>query len=211
MASSTTSLTPQARRTFQESFDVFEKTVHRYSTTDDRDFSDTTLQDVREAARQIERQLAARQCLRNMKRLEPLLNGLEAYSKVVEVLCNGTPFIPWVWVSLSVHFVQYCADFGRPLKAPIKLMMKVIMPCYPVRSSTSNYLKLATDNLGAFEKLMKAYGQIAELLPRLNRLGDALRDKPDFQQALAVVYSDIMEFHRQAYKFFRRNGKYTKP
>ena len=24
---------------------------------------------------------------------------------------------------------------------------------------------------------------------------------------LAIIYSDIMEFHRQAYKFFRRNGE----
>jgi uncharacterized FlgJ-related protein len=92
-------LTPQARRTFQESFDSFEKTVQRYSRTDDREFSDTTLRDVRDAAKQVERQLAARQCMRNMRRLEPFLNGLEAYSKVIEVLCNGTPFLSWIWVS----------------------------------------------------------------------------------------------------------------
>jgi uncharacterized FlgJ-related protein len=98
-ATSLVALTPQARRTFQESFDSFEKTVQKYSRTDDREFSDTTLRDVRDAAKQIERQLAARQCLRNMKRLEPFLNGLEAYSKVIEVLCNGTPFLSWIWVS----------------------------------------------------------------------------------------------------------------
>jgi uncharacterized FlgJ-related protein len=92
-------LTPQARRTFQESFDSFEKTVQRYSRTDDREFRNTELRDVRDAAKQVERQLAARQCMRNMKRLEPFLNGLEAYSKVIEVLCNGTPFLSWIWVS----------------------------------------------------------------------------------------------------------------
>jgi hypothetical protein len=106
MTSSRTSLTPQARRIFQESFDAFEKTVHHYSTTDDREFSDTTLRDVREAAIQIQQQLAARQCLRNMKRLEPLLDGLEAYSKIIEVLCNDTPFLAWVWVSQFSHFFQ---------------------------------------------------------------------------------------------------------
>lgn len=30
--------------------------------------------------------------------------------------------------------------------------------------------------------------------------------KPDFQQVLAVFYADILEFHRRAYKFFRRRG-----
>ncbi|KAH8698037.1 hypothetical protein GQ44DRAFT_832316 [Phaeosphaeriaceae sp. PMI808] len=165
-----TPLTLQARRTFQESFDSFERTVEGFSRTDARDFNDTTLRDVRDAAKQIERQLAARQCLRNMKRLEPLLNGLETYSKVIEVLCNGTFSVSWIW-------------------APIKLMMK-----------------LATDHISAFEKLVTAYGQIAAMLPRFDLLSNALRDKPDFQQALAVVYSDILEFHKHAYKFFRRNG-----
>jgi len=100
-ASSTTTLTPlssQARNTFKTSFERFERTVKGYSSTDHRDFSSTTLEDVRQAARQVEQELAARQCLRNMKRLEPFLNGLEAYSKVVEVLCNGTPYVPWIWV-----------------------------------------------------------------------------------------------------------------
>jgi hypothetical protein len=78
---------------------------------------------------------------------------------------------------------------------------------FSVGVDIADYTKLAMDNLGAFEKLIKAYDQIAGLLPRLNRLGDALREKPDFQQTLAVVYSDIMEFHKHAYKFFRRNGQ----
>ncbi|KAH7068217.1 hypothetical protein BKA63DRAFT_109499 [Paraphoma chrysanthemicola] len=168
--SSATTLTPQARRTFQDSFESFERTVQKYSRTDGREFTETTLRDVRDAAKQIEGQLAARQCLRNMKRLEPLLNGLEAYSKVVEVLCNGTPFVSWIW-------------------APIKLLMK-----------------LATDHISAFEKLIRAYGQIADFMPRFDRLSKALIGEPDFQQALAVVYSDILEFHRHSYKFFRRNG-----
>jgi hypothetical protein len=48
------------------------------------------------------------------------------------------------------------------------------------------------------------------MLPRFDRLGTALQDKPDFQQALAVVYSDILTFHEHAYKLFRRNGKHIR-
>jgi hypothetical protein len=207
MASLTTSLTPQARRTFQESFDAFERTVKKHSATDDRDFSDTTLRDVREAAVQIERQLAARQTLRNMKRLEPLLDALEAYSKVIGVLCNGTPFVSWVWVCLALRIIQHIANVCLHYEGAYQIddEGKHSLPF----GDTANHSKLATDNLGAFEKLMKAYSQIAELLPRLNQLSDALRDKSDFQQVLAMVYSDILEFHRHAYKFFRRNGQYT--
>ncbi|KAF1952459.1 hypothetical protein CC80DRAFT_479208 [Byssothecium circinans] len=163
-------LTAQASNTFRNSFDHFERTVLSQSQSDHRDFSSTTLQDVRQAAKEVEQQLAARQCLRNMRRIEPFLNGLEAYSKVIEVLCNGTPYLPWIW-------------------APVKLM-----------------LKLAKDHIIAFEKLMSAYGRIAENLPRFDRLSQAYRHQPDFQQVLAVVYSDILEFHRQAYKFFKRHS-----
>ncbi|KAF2001862.1 hypothetical protein P154DRAFT_618946 [Amniculicola lignicola CBS 123094] len=164
------SLTAQARNTFQASFGKFEKTVNKLSKDDCRDFSSTELQDVWKAAREIEQQLAARQCLRNVRRIEPLLNGLETYSKVIEVLCNGTPYLPWIW-------------------APIKLM-----------------LKLAADHLKAFDKLISAYGHIAECLPRFDRLSHAYRQHPDFQRVLAVIYSDILEFHRCAYKLFRKSG-----
>ena len=68
---------------------------------------------------------------------------------------------------------------------------------------------MAADYENAFEKLISAYGQIAEHLPRFDRLSDAYRDHPDFQKVLALVYSDIMEFHRRAYKFFKRSGTYA--
>ena len=100
-ASTSTSLTltPQARSTFQSSFDKFEHTVQKLSKDDQREFSSTSIQDVWKAAKDIEQQLAARQCIRNLRRIEPLLHGLERYSKVLEVICNGTPYLPWIWVS----------------------------------------------------------------------------------------------------------------
>ncbi|ORY13015.1 hypothetical protein BCR34DRAFT_600139 [Clohesyomyces aquaticus] len=84
------------------------------------------------------------------------------YAKVIEVLCNGTPYLQWIW--------------------------------------------LAKDYTDAFEKLIAAYSHIAECLPRFDRLSDAYRNNPDFQRVLAVIYSDIVEFHRHAYKFFRKSG-----
>lgn len=66
---------------------------------------------------------------------------------------------------------------------------------------------LVMDRLGAFEKLLAAYSQIAAMLPQFDRLGTALQDNPDFQQVLAIVCSDILEFHQHAYKFFMRNSK----
>jgi len=43
-------------------------------------------------------------------------------------------------------------------------------------------------------------------MPRFDRLSAAFIDDPDFQQVLGLFYADILEFHRRAYKFFRRHG-----
>lgn len=53
---------------------------------------------VKDAIRQIEQQLAAEQKLRNFDRLVPFLDAIETYSKALEVACNGTPYLPWIWV-----------------------------------------------------------------------------------------------------------------
>ena len=92
-----------AQRAIKAAFQDLEKVV---STEDRVELNDTTLDDVRKAAYQIENQLAARQSLRNMQRLIPLFDGLQHYSKTIEVLCNGTPYLAWIW-------------------APIKLILKV--------------------------------------------------------------------------------------
>ncbi|OAL43118.1 hypothetical protein IQ07DRAFT_650395 [Pyrenochaeta sp. DS3sAY3a] len=157
----------QARLTLVGAFDRFAATV---TPADQRLFSDTKLKDVRDAAIQIERQLRARRTQRNMARLDPFLRGVEHYSKVVEVLCNGTPYLSWVW-------------------APVKLMLMVTV-----------------DSIGAFETLINAYGKIADMMPRLDRLANALVDDLNFQNVLALLYSDIIEFHRRAYKFVRRKS-----
>ncbi|KAI0543263.1 hypothetical protein GGR58DRAFT_519395 [Xylaria digitata] len=157
----------QARGIIQLAFQSLEKTI---SPADSRKFASTNLQDVRAAAIKLEEQLSARRCLRNMRRLEPLFNGLGHYANAVGVLCNGTPFLPWVW-------------------APITLILNV-----------------ASEYVEAFEKVIDAYSRIAESLKRFEFLNSAYASDKDFQQTLAVFYSDILQFHEQAYKFLTRNG-----
>ncbi|KAI0814684.1 hypothetical protein GGR55DRAFT_686923 [Xylaria sp. FL0064] len=160
-------VSPQAKRTIQEAFGSLDKTI---SPADSRNFANTTLQDVRLAAMQLEEQLAARRCLRNMRRLEPLFKGLEHYAKVIEVLCNGTPYLAWIW-------------------APITLV-----------------LRLASEYVEAFEKIINAYSRIAESLKRFESLNEAFASDKDFQQTLAAFYANILEFHQHAYKTTTRNG-----
>lgn len=88
-----------AQRIIREAFEDLERAV---STSDRVSLKDTTLDDVREAANLVENELAARQSLRNMRRLEPLFTGLGHFSKIIEVLCNGTPYMPWIWAPIKL-------------------------------------------------------------------------------------------------------------
>jgi hypothetical protein len=66
--------------------------------------------------------------------------------------------------------------------------------------------QLATDHSTIFEKLLEAYAEIAEVLPSFDRLQEAFKNDMNLQTALGFVYADILNFHQQAYSFFRRRG-----
>ncbi len=70
----------------------------------------------------------------------------------------------------------------------------------------ANYFQLASEYTEVFEKLINAYQQIGEALPRFDRLQNTFEDNSEFQRVLALVYADILEFNRRAYKFFRRRS-----
>jgi hypothetical protein len=92
------SLNPHARLIFKEAFDKLKETVDSINPQHIPLFQNTKLEDVFNASREIEKALAKRKCMRNMRRLTPFLRSLEHYSKSVEILCNGTPYLPWIWV-----------------------------------------------------------------------------------------------------------------
>jgi hypothetical protein len=98
-----------ARKTIKTAYDELDRTI---TPGDKRDFGNTTLQHVRKAALDIENQLAARQSLRNMRRLMPFFQGLEHYSKVVDILCNGTPYLPWIWAPITLILRIACEYVG---------------------------------------------------------------------------------------------------
>lgn len=105
----------QARLTLRDAFERFAATV---TPGDKREFTNTKLNDVRDEAIKIEQQLRARRTQRYMVRLDPFLRGVEHYSKVVEVLCNGTPYLSWIW-------------------APVKLMLMVSLFFTPIMPKNS--------------------------------------------------------------------------
>lgn len=93
---------------------------------DERIQTTAKVDDVRLALRQIEQQLAARQSLRNLGRLAPFLDAADRLTKPIDVLCNGTPFLPYVWVGCSYILILKKRDAElRLLQAPLKLILQV--------------------------------------------------------------------------------------
>lgn len=81
---------------------AFERLKDLMSKDDARAMASTTMEDVWIAAKDIERQLELRRSLRGFRRIQPFLSGIEQYSKAVEVVCNGTPYLPYIWVGLTL-------------------------------------------------------------------------------------------------------------
>ncbi len=77
---------------------AFERLRRSISKEDAHDFASTQLKDVWEAVRKIDADQRKRQSAQNLRRVEPLLRGIEKYATVVDTLCNGTPFLPYIWV-----------------------------------------------------------------------------------------------------------------
>ena len=92
---------------------AFERLKEVISQDDARTFASTTMQDVWKAARDIEHQLEARRSLRGFRRLQIFLTGIEQYSKVIETLCNQTPYLPYVWVSVSRRMFDITHPYSR--------------------------------------------------------------------------------------------------
>ncbi|PQE21380.1 hypothetical protein CJF30_00008252 [Rutstroemia sp. NJR-2017a BBW] len=81
---------------------AFMKLKQSVDLIDAVNFQSTTLEDVWKAAFAIQQHQREKKSMRNMQRIEPFLQAIEKYSKSIEVICNGTPYLPWIWLA-SAH------------------------------------------------------------------------------------------------------------
>ncbi|KAI1388865.1 uncharacterized protein F4822DRAFT_429482 [Hypoxylon trugodes] len=105
-----------AGQAMKTAFDQLDQTV---LPEDSHNFSTITLENVKKSALVLENQLAARKSLRNMRRLLPLFSGLEHYARVVEVLCNGTPYLSWIWAPITL-VLQLASEYVEAFEKIIK-------------------------------------------------------------------------------------------
>ncbi|KAL7897605.1 hypothetical protein HDV64DRAFT_285923 [Trichoderma sp. TUCIM 5745] len=115
---------PEADRTMR---DAFEDLKRAFTIPDRMQLENLTLDDVERAALKVEKQLAASQSLRNMRRLAPLFRGLEHYSHTIEVLCNGTPYLPWIWAPIKL-VLEISADYIKAFESIIQVYHRLAEP-----------------------------------------------------------------------------------
>jgi len=98
----------QALADIDEAYTKFQNII----TQDDaRTFRSDELRDVRNAALEIQKRLAAKQSSRNLRRIQPLLDSINHYSKFMDVLCNGVDYLPCVWVRISFQWHETYYSF----------------------------------------------------------------------------------------------------
>lgn len=68
----------------------------------DRDnFQMTSLESLKQAIGEIQKKQQTERRMQNMTRLKQFIEAMDEYGKVVEVFCNSSQFVPFIWVSLN--------------------------------------------------------------------------------------------------------------
>lgn len=67
---------------------------------------------------------------------------------------------------------------------------------------------MSSENLDAFEQIIKTYARIAEPLVRFKSYNATYSKDFDVQKVLSLFYADILRFHKIAYSLVRRGGWY---
>ena len=65
--------------------------------------------------------------------------------------------------------------------------------------------KAAGNVVDVFESVLDAYEMLGESMPLLMQYGKIL-DRAPMKRLLGQIFQDILEFHREAVKIFKRRG-----
>jgi len=95
------SLTGKASHADVAAFErVLEKFKGELKKKDKDNFKMTTIEDLQQAIGQLQKKQLTDRRIQNMTRLKRFVEAIEQYGKVVEIFCNSSEFVAFVWVSL---------------------------------------------------------------------------------------------------------------
>ena len=72
----------------------------RLSVEQIEEFQFATFETLQETIEKIQKEQAQTQCLRNLNKIRPFIDGLVQYSKLIELFINMQPLLAAIWVSI---------------------------------------------------------------------------------------------------------------
>jgi hypothetical protein len=158
----------------------------RLTEMDMQTFGIASLEQLHSAIAIIQEKHAQSRKLQAMKRLEKFLSAMEDYGKVIEVFGQTSSILGFVWVCLQLPRVA-CTQSCLPYQGPMKFVLQV----------ASNYST-------AFNTILDAYEQIGESMPQLIQYQTFFRENTYMAKVLALLFEDILGFHLEAVKHFKK-------
>ncbi|KAF2658989.1 C2H2 domain-containing protein [Lophiostoma macrostomum CBS 122681] len=95
-------------------------------------------------------------------------------------------------------FLEAMNQFSKVIEVYLNVSDAVAFVWGPIKF----LLMTASAHLDAWDKLLDAYDQIGENLPLLSEYESIFRNDPHMLQALVLMYTDILDFHQRAMRFF---------
>jgi hypothetical protein len=84
------------KQLFEQTLDEFKKDL---SKKERESFKFSTLEDLKKCLASLQEKQQSQRRVQNLNRLAPFLEGMDQFGKVVEMFCNSSEFVPFVWVS----------------------------------------------------------------------------------------------------------------
>ncbi|KAH0563508.1 hypothetical protein GP486_001929 [Trichoglossum hirsutum] len=99
-------------------------------------------------------------------------------------------------------FLKSMEDYGKVLEVFLNVSKFISFVWGPMK-----YLLLVASTFSeALNSLLDAYQQIGEQIPQLLQYQQIFATSPHMGTILAMIYQDILEFHREALKYFKQRS-----
>ncbi|KAI1457992.1 hypothetical protein F4805DRAFT_474716 [Annulohypoxylon moriforme] len=175
----------------------------------------TSIEDVLEEAKKIERQQAKTRTLRGLRRIQPLINGLKEYSAIIEVFAQAKPDImSLIWgplkfilqASSSVilafeKVVKVIADVGMTLPS-FKIYTEIFQSNYEIRRALCLFFADILDFYAILLNFLTSKTRniiLESLWPNIRSSITRVRENIDHHKAIMttnVTLQDVLQAHQ---------------
>lgn len=132
--------------------------------------------------------------MKNLRRVQGILEGMEQLGKVVDIFLNTSEILAFVWGPMKfLLLVSRDGGFGR------------LRPCR--NDLTPRYAQTARTWADSFDILLEAYQSLGENFPLLHHYAGLFRDNKEVENVLGLIYEDILRFHSSALRMFSRSSR----